>query len=312
MAAAQIMTDVDRQRQNYLDHLAIERGLSFHTVEAYRRDLECYSHWLLEQEITDISQVTSGDIDSYQRLLSVECGKAISSVNRAIVAIRNWHRFAYEEGWAGANVAEQIKPARTAKRLPHPLSVDEVSRLLDMCDRDDPVGMRDAALLELLYGTGARISEILALDIDDWYRMTSDDMGLLLRGKGNKERIVPVGSYAREAVDHWLVRGRPSLMERTIQTTPALFINTRGGRMTRQLAWSVMRSTAQKAAIATPISPHTLRHSFATHLLDGGADIRVVQELLGHSSVTTTQIYTDVTVDHLKDIYRSCHPRALS
>jgi len=216
------------------------------------------------------------------------------------------HRFAAREGLVSADAAAAVRPPVPARRLPKSLPVEEVLAILAAAEPDSPRGLRDRALLELLYATGARISEAVGLDVDD-VELTASTV--LLRGKGGKDRMVPVGSYARAAVDAYLVRGRPALAAAG-RGAPALFVNHRGGRLSRQSAWQALRTAAARAGISTAVSPHTLRHSFATHLLDGGADVRVVQELLGHASVTTTQIYTMVTVERLREVYASAHPRA--
>jgi integrase/recombinase XerD len=227
-----------------------------------------------------------------------------------VVAVRGWHRFCVREGLASTDAAAQVRPPTPPRRLPKAISVDEVERLLDAAGADStPLALRDRSLLELLYGTGARISEAVGLDVDD---VDLDDGVARLRGKGGKQRVVPLGSYAAAAVSAYLVRARPVLAAGGLRTsTPALFLNARGGRLSRQSAWAVLRSAASRAGLTVEVSPHTLRHSFATHLLDGGADVRVVQELLGHASVTTTQIYTLVTVDRLREVYAAAHPRAL-
>ena len=299
----------------YLDHLLIERGLSANTIAAYRRDLLRYTQWLTVRGIDSLEQVATADLHDYQRILAAgDQGHrplAAASIARAVVAVRNLHAFGEQEGVTSTDVAELITPPKLGKRLPKALSVDDVQRLLDGVERETPLGLRDAALLELLYGTGARISEIVCLDVDDLSWVLGDpEAGLRLIGKGNKQRVVPLGSYARAAVDAWLVRGRPALLVSAHAGTAALLVNQRGGRLSRQSAWAALRQRAQQAGLPAEISPHSLRHSFATHLLDGGADIRVVQELLGHSSVTTTQIYTEVTIEHLRDVYAASHPRA--
>lgn len=306
---------LQRVVKGYLDHLVVERGLARNTVAAYRRDLARYAAWLTQQGIDDIADVHSSDIEAYQMSLASGDAEhpalATSSIARMIVAVRALHAFAAAESLTPDSPAADVSPPSIGKRLPKALSIGEVQQLLDAVDRTTPVGLRDAALLELLYGTGARISEATDLDVDDVTRLLDDpELGLRLIGKGNKERIVPLGSYARRALEAWLVRGRPAMIAKAGRTSPALFVNTRGSRLSRQSAWGIIRSCAQHAGITTEVSPHSLRHSFATHLLDGGADVRVVQELLGHASVTTTQIYTEVTVEHLREVYRSAHPRA--
>ena len=311
--------------QSYLDHLTVERGMSRNTVAAYGRDLRRYADYLAELGITDPSQVTSAMIGNYAARLRegvaapdgagwIAAPLASASAARAVIAIRSLHRFAYAEGVTDEDPARSIQPSKPPRRLPKALSLEQVQAMLAVPATDTEVGVRDGALLELLYGTGMRISEAVALDIDDvnqLVRVGSGERapGLRILGKGDKERVVPVGSYARAALDAYLVRGRPVLGARG-RGNPALFLNTRGARLSRQSAWAVLRSVAAKAGITTEVSPHTLRHSYATHLLDGGADVRVVQELLGHASVTTTQIYTLVTIDHLREVFLTSHPRA--
>ncbi|NUS52095.1 MAG: tyrosine recombinase, partial [Nocardioidaceae bacterium] len=223
-----------------------------------------------------------------------------------------FHRFALREGLAGTDPSAGVRPPSPAKRLPKALPLAQIEAILDAAGAPGTsLALRDRALLEVLYGTGARISEAVGLDLDD-LDLTDDPGTVLLRGKGGKQRMVPVGSFATEAVDAYLVRARPELTDGggAGRGTPALFLNARGGRLSRQSAWTVLAKAAERAGVTAEVSPHTLRHSFATHLLDGGADVRVVQELLGHASVTTTQIYTLVTVDSLREVYATAHPRA--
>ena len=297
----------------YLDHLTVERGLSDNTLAAYGRDLRRYHDHLAARGVTDPADVGEGDVADF--LTSMRTGDpplSARSAGRALVAVRGFHRFAAREGLTGANPSREVHPPATPKRLPKAITVEEVLAILETAAGDvtagegAPAALRDRALLELLYGTGARISEAVGLDVDD---VDLASASVRLRGKGRKERIVPVGRPAREAVDAYLVRGRPSLAARGLGDH-ALFLNARGGRLSRQSAWSVLRDTASRAGVTAAVSPHTLRHSFATHLLDGGADVRVVQELLGHASVTTTQLYTLVTVDRLREVYATAHPRA--
>jgi integrase/recombinase XerD len=299
--------------------------MSRHTVAAYRRDLNRYVGYLAQLGVTDTSHVTSAMIGNYAGRLRegiagpdgdgwVEAPLANASVARAVIAVRSLHRFAVAEGLTSDDPARTVRPPKPPRRLPKALSLEQVQAMLAVPATDTEVGVRDAALLELLYGTGIRISEAVALDVDDVERLArtpADEPapGLRVLGKGGKERIVPIGSYARGALDAYLVRGRAALAARG-RGTPALFVNARGGRLSRQSAWAVLQSVADKAGIAADVSPHTLRHSYATHLLDGGADIRVVQELLGHASVTTTQIYTLVTIEHLREVFLTSHPRA--
>ena len=304
-----------RVLRNYLAQQSVERGLSSNTIAAYRRDLTRYLTWLAARGVTDLVQVDTAGITAYQRGLAAggegHAPLAPASVARALVAVRNLHAFAFEEGATPDDAALPVIAPKVPQRLPTSLSIEAVQRLLGAIDTEEPLGLRDAALLELLYGTGARISEAVSLDVDDVTGVLAEPAaGLRLYGKGAKERLVPLGSYARAALEAWLVRGRPVWAARSAAGTPALFLNTRGTRLSRQSAWWVLRDRAARAGIETEISPHSLRHSFATHLLDGGADIRVVQELLGHASVTTTQIYTMVTIEHLREVYATAHPRA--
>ncbi|MGO4958133.1 site-specific tyrosine recombinase XerD [Luteococcus sp. Sow4_B9] len=299
----------------WLDHLAVERGLSSNTRDAYRRDLVRYSQFLSLRGVDDFEQIAAPDVQAFQAWLATgdadHSPLAPASVARCVVTVRNLHRFAVEDGLAGEDVVADIRPPKQGTRLPKALSVEQVQALLESPDPESVEGLRDRALLELLYGTGARISEICDLDVDDVARvLASPDAGLRLLGKGNKERVVPLGSFARSAVEAWLVRGRPAWQERAATPGPALLLNSLGRRLSRQSAWFALQKVARGAGLDVEVSPHSLRHSFATHLLDGGADVRVVQELLGHASVTTTQIYTLVTVEHLREVYQQAHPRA--
>lgn len=317
--------------RSYLDHLVVERGLARNTVSSYRRDLRRYAGFLVGRGVDDLAAVGEGDVGEF--LMRLREGDedhpplGAGSAARAVVAVRGFHRFTLREGLSSADPAAGVRPPAPPKRLPKALSVHEVECILAAAGAaGTTLALRDRALLELLYGTGARISEAVGLDLDD-IDIGVDLAGGLgsdsaagsgaarLFGKGSKERIVPLGSYAGEALAAYLVRARPHLS--AAGSAPpsglsALFLNARGGRLSRQSAWAVLRSTAERAGIAVAVSPHTLRHSFATHLLDGGADVRVVQELLGHASVTTTQVYTLVTVDRLREVYAAAHPRALA
>lgn len=288
--------------QTWLNHLAVERGVSANTLSNYRRDVRRYVGWLQDNGVVDLQSVTRPMVEAY--LKDLRSKMAASSANRALIVARGLHKFAVAEGVVDVDVAAEVAPPTTGQHLPETLSVDEVSRLIEATPTETPVDVRDRALLEMLYGTGARISEVISLNVDD---VSSAQEVIRLRGKGNKERIVPMGSHARLAIDAYLVRARPALNK---GKTPALFLNTRGGALSRQSAWAVLKAAAQRVELGKPISPHTLRHSFATHLLAGGADVRTVQELLGHSSVTTTQIYTHVTADSLREVWRTAHPRA--
>jgi integrase/recombinase XerD len=305
---------VEKLVRGYLDHLTVERGASPHTVAAYRRDLAKYVAFLDGRGIHDPAAVTEADVAAFLAALQSPLdGRplAVTSATRSLVAVRSLHAFAAAEGLTPENPAIGVRPPKAGRRLPKALDIAQVQALLDTPDTDTPAGLRDAALLELLYGTGGRISEILDLDVDDVTAVLADaDAGLRLFGKGRKERLVPVGSYARRAVEAWLVRGRPSFAGTAVRPSPALLLNSFGQRLSRQSAYGLLQKAGEAAHLGVEISPHTLRHSFATHLLDGGADVRVVQELLGHASVMTTQIYTLVTVEHLREVFLSAHPRA--
>lgn len=329
----------------------MERGLAVHTLAAYRRDLLRYEATLAARGRTVIGEVTTDDVAAF--LAGLREGDddhsplAASSAGRAVVAVRGLHAFAAAEGLASSDPAILVHPPASPRKLPRAIGVPEVEQLIAAAggdaDGDALRPLRDRALLELLYGTGARISEAVGLDVDDLGFLAIEastarvsapraraappgpvlanpvlagpqvpPATVRLAGKGGKDRVVPVGRYAREALEAYLVRARPTLAAaaRRASASPAVFLNARGGRLTRQGAWGVLKAAADRAGLGG-VSPHTLRHSYATHLLDGGADVRVVQELLGHASVTTTQIYTMVTVDKLREVYSAAHPRAL-
>lgn len=290
----------------YLRHITIERGLSDHTIAAYRRDLGGYANWLEANGIHDTAEVTAALVAEFvaDRASAVPAPQA-SSLARLQSSVRGLHRFLAREGIEQVDPTGRLRPPKAAQRLPKALTIDQVEQLLQAAGSDDITGLRNRALLELLYATGARVSEVVNLDVDD---LAQGDF-VRVRGKGSKERIVPVGSYARAALDAYLTRSRPELSRRGT-ATPRLFLGARGAPLSRQSAWLVMQGAAERAGLTSHVSPHTLRHSFATHLLQGGADVRVVQELLGHASVATTQIYTHVSVDALRDVYATSHPRA--
>ncbi len=309
---------------SYLDHLAVERGVAANTLLAYRRDLRRYADVLTASGVTDMTDVRESHVTEH--LADEERGSVVraivvlregteghpplsaSSAARAVIVVRGLHRFALRERLVIDDVARGVKPPAVPRRLPKAIPVEDVERLLEAAGFDQtPLALRDRALLEVLYGTGARISEAVGLAVDDLDR---DGAVVILHGKGDKTRMVPVGRFALRAVDDYLVRSRPGLAAAG-RGSAELFLNARGGPLSRQSAWTILRAVADKAGLAEGLSPHTLRHSFATHLLDGGADVRVVQELLGHASVTTTQIYTLVTVDRLREVYAAAHPRAL-
>jgi len=322
---------LDRATETYLRHIAIERGLSQHTLSAYRRDLGTFASWLAAAPVVesdgadraggsavldDVGRIARADLAGFVTHLATrpEGPLAPRSVARMLSSVRSFTAFAAAEGWLPLDPGASVRPPKAPMRLPKAISVHDMERLLAAAatSDDDPVQLRDRALLELLYATGARISEAVGLSVDDMTTL-SDAGGALsvvkVTGKGNKQRVVPLGSYARAAIDAYLVRARPVFAARGA-STPALFLGARGARLSRQSAWLVIQAAASRADLAEHVSPHTFRHSFATHLLEGGADVRVVQELLGHASVATTQIYTMVTADMLRDVYQTSHPRA--
>lgn len=291
----------------YVDHLRVERGLAANTIEAYRRDLRHYRRYLDERGIGQVTDVAAEDAEqfvSWMRTQRTPTGEryAASTVARAVVAVRGLHRFLADEGLMPTDVATDVDTPQIGRSLPKALPVAAVERLLSAPAGEGPPALRDRAILELLYSSGVRISELTGLDVDD---LDPVDRLVHVRGKGNKDRVVPFGGVAAEVLDQWVVRGRPALAA----ASPALFVNARGGRLTRQGVWKLVRAHAEHVGL-DDVSPHTLRHSFATHLLDGGADVRAVQELLGHANVTTTQIYTLVSRERLRDVYDRAHPRA--
>jgi integrase/recombinase XerD len=308
------VADLSTALRTYLDHLAVERGLAANTLTSYRRDLRRYLAFLAEAGVADVGAVTETQVSAF--LMRLREGDAdhpplsATSAGRAVVAVRGFHKFCVVDGLAGTDPAAGVRPPAPARRLPKALPLADVEAILEASGSPGTtLALRDRALLELLYGTGARISEAVGLDVDDVDRV---DATVLLRGKGGKQRLVPIGSFALTAVDAYLTRSRPELAAvGTSERAGAMFLNARGGRLSRQSAWTVLVKAADRAGVTRDVSPHTLRHSFATHLLEGGADVRVVQELLGHASVTTTQIYTLVTVDSLREVFAAAHPRAL-
>ena len=290
-------------QEEFLAHLGVEKGLSKNTLSAYKRDI---SRFILENP--DPREVTPVSLEDHVANLRKK-GLQESSISRAVVAIRNYLDFASKEG-EFFNPIKDFKPPRIPKRLPKALSIEEVTSLIDSSlIEGELITLRDRALLELLYATGGRVTEIVNLSMADVAKLDGGEItSIRLFGKGNKFRVVPVGKFAQTALDQYLIRLRPTLLKE--KRNDAVFLNSRGGKLSRQSAWTIVQDSSRRAGLKTEISPHSLRHSFATHLLDGGADIRTVQELLGHSSVTTTQIYTLVTIDKLRESYSQAHPRA--
>jgi integrase/recombinase XerD len=297
--------------ERYLDHLTVERGLSENTLDAYRRDLRRYVGFLEHRDVRSLRDVDERTIRSFVASLSASthgpeaASYRATSVARTLSAVRSFHRFLLREGVTERDPAAGVAQPRLPRSLPRPLPVDDVRRLLEAPEKGSPTGVRDRAILELLYGSGLRISELTGMDVDD---LDLEEGSLRVLGKGGKEREVPLGSFAQEAVGAYLTRGRPALA--TGVSRGALFLNARGGRLSRQSCARLLGRYVRLAGIDRRVTLHTLRHSFATHLLEGGADVRVVQELLGHASVATTQIYTLVTARHLREVYEESHPRA--
>ena len=298
------MTLADSQLREYLNHLIVERGLSSNTIISYQRDLE---RFLRDESVLDLTLVSAQILEGHMAAARKR-GLAESSIARSVVAIRKAVEFTTKEAHS-FNLIKDVKPPKSKLRLPKALTIAEVNDLITATQSPGNArAIRETAIIELLYGTGARISEVVFLNVGDVVKLDGGEVSSLrLTGKGGKVRVVPLGSYARNALDQYLVRVRPQLVRKD---RTALFLNDRGGRLSRQSMWRSVSEAAIRANIETDVSPHSLRHSYATHLLDGGADVRVVQELLGHSSVTTTQIYTLVTIDKLRENYASAHPRA--
>ena len=299
----------DLAASSFLNHLQIERGLAANSIAAYRRDLEKFGVFIAGKAIDEVTpeMILGFEISLREAKLSV------ATVNRAISTLRSFFKHLQQErGFSDPTI--EIATSKTARRLPKALTIAQIVVMIDAAFKaSDPITLRDQAMLELLYSSGARVSELIGINLSDLSKVQTDDgeiTTLKLRGKGSKERIVPLGSFASKAVDNYCVRIRPELLSKNPRNNAALFLNSRGGRISRQSAWQMVLNAAQAAGITEDVSPHVFRHSYATHLLDGGADIRVVQELLGHASVTTTQIYTLITIDKVRESYSMAHPRA--
>jgi len=303
--------DINLVRSSYIDHLRIERGLSENSLTSYGRDLRYFLDFLQYRDL-DLLKVTATVLSDFEVWLK-DRSLAVSSINRTNSAVKSFLIYCAREYDLNLPTGE-ISSHKIARKLPKALTIDEVTSLIESAKSlSEVTSLRDVALLELLYSTGGRVSEIIGININDLSKVETDNeviQTIKLRGKGSKERIVPIGSYALSALDNYLIRVRPSLAAKSGKNESALFLNSRGGRLSRQSAWNIVLHSAQVCGLEGKVSPHVFRHSYATHLLDGGADIRVVQELLGHSSVTTTQIYTLVTIDKIRQSYSSAHPRA--
>jgi integrase/recombinase XerD len=304
----------DKAQKSFIDHLQIERGLSPNSIAAYGRDLDRFASYLTKMEL-DFQALTTDDLTEYEITLKQEA-LALSSINRGVSGLKTFYKYLSRE-YGISDPTTELTANRLPRKLPKALTISEIETLLSSTERvGDLTALRDRAILEVLYGTGARVSEVVGLNLADLGKsmLTGDEITTLkLRGKGSKERMVPLGSFAKEAIENYLVRLRPSYVEKSksSKAATALFLNSRGGRLSRTSAWQIVTDAAAATGLSGKVSPHVFRHSYATHLLDGGADIRVVQELLGHSSVTTTQIYTLITIDKVRQAYASAHPRAI-
>lgn len=299
----------DLAASSFLNHLQIERGLAANSITAYKRDLAKFNSFL---NGSALNEVTPQVINSFESSLR-EAKLAVASINRIDSTLRSFFKHLQQE-YGFADPTLEIKPSKSARRLPKALTIQQIISMIDAAYREgDSITLRDQAMLELLYSSGARVSELIGINLNDLSTVQTDDgeiRTLKLRGKGSKERIVPLGSFASKAIDTYCVRIRPVLSAKSSKPSSALFLNSRGGRISRQSAWQMVLDAANAAGVTEHVSPHVFRHSYATHLLDGGADIRVVQELLGHASVTTTQIYTLITIDKVRETYSMAHPRA--
>ena len=299
----------DLAASSFLNHLQIERGLAANSISAYRRDLEKFAAFLKSKPLSEVDPETITQFESSLR----EANLSVASINRVDSTLRSFFRHLQPE-YGYADPTLEIAPKKSARRLPKALTIGQIISMIEAAHRQgQPITIRDQAMLELLYSSGARVSELIGVNLNDLNSIESNDgiiSTLKLRGKGSKERIVPLGSFASKAIESYMTRVRPDLAAKSAKTTSALFLNSRGSRISRQSAWQMVLDAAQAAGVTDHVSPHVFRHSFATHLLDGGADIRVVQELLGHASVTTTQIYTLITIDKVRESYSMAHPRA--
>jgi integrase/recombinase XerD len=299
----------DLAASSFINYLQIERGLAANSIAAYRRDLTKFQSFLDGTALHEVSPATIGDFESSLRAVKL----SVASINRIDSTLRSFFKHLQLE-YGLADPTLEIAPSKSARRLPKALTIAQILSMIEVSYREsDPITLRDQAMLELLYSSGARVSELIGINLNDLsVAQTSEGeiTTLKLRGKGSKERIVPLGSFATKAINDYCVRIRPGLLAKNPKNNPALFLNSRGGRISRQSAWQMVLDAAKSSGITEHVSPHVFRHSYATHLLDGGADIRVVQELLGHASVTTTQIYTLITIDKVRESYSMAHPRA--
>jgi len=300
----------EEARSSYLDQLRIERGLSSNSISSYARDLQKFESFIHSKKL-DFDRLSPQDLTEFEVSLK-SLGLALSSINRTLSAVKGFYKYASLE-FDITNPTLEIVSAKIARKLPKALSVDEVTKLIESAKREgDPISLRDFAILELLYSSGGRVSEIVGVNTSDISISKTEDGDvtvLKLRGKGSKERLVPLGKFAVAAIEDYFTRTRPVLAAQNSKSEPALFLNARGKRLSRQSAWQIVLDAAIATGLEGRVSPHVFRHSYATHLLDGGADISVEQELLGHSSVTTTQINTLITIDKVRETYSTAHPR---
>ncbi|MEI6812121.1 MAG: tyrosine recombinase [Actinomycetes bacterium] len=297
--------------RDFLLHLQVERGLAANTISAYKRDLFRLEEFLVSTG-TELGRVDPSTIASFAAGLKSD-GLVTSSISRSMSTLRTFFLYCAKE-YSLDDPMVEIEKSKQIRKLPKALSISEVLSILEASHSEsDLITLRDRALIEMLYGSGARISEVVGLDVSDIHTADADGVEfetIKVRGKGGKERIVPLGSFASNALRAYIVRVRPSLAAKSSRASSALFLNQKGTRLSRQSAWQFVLNAAKKSGLEGKVSPHVFRHSYATHLLDGGADIRVVQELLGHASVTTTQIYTLITIDKVRESYSLAHPRA--
>ncbi|WP_301109527.1 site-specific tyrosine recombinase XerD [Sporosarcina sp.] len=299
------MKDAQFALEDYIHFLTVERQLAQNTIKSYKRDLASYLQFLKGTQLETLNSIDRAVILQYIQKLK-DSGKSSRTLSRHISSIRSFHQFLVREQVITHDCTIHLELPKIEQKLPDVLSIPEIEQLMDIIDCSVPQGLRDLALLELLYGTGMRVSELIAIDLADLHLT----MGFVrVFGKGSKERIVPLGRSAIEACTDYLNEARPKFIGKG-QDTEALFVNMHGRRLTRQGCWKILKEAGQKANIRKVISPHLLRHSFATHLIENGADLRAVQEMLGHADISTTQLYTHVSKKRLKDVYSMYHPRA--
>lgn len=292
--------------EEYLMHLKIERGLADNSIESYQRDIKHYTQFLEKEKINDWNEIDRYVIVLFLQRLK-ESGKSDNSIIRMTSSLRQFHQFMRQEKFTIKDVMQSVDTPKKAETLPKVMSMKEVDKLLETPNTETEIGLRDRAILEVMYATGLRISELINLKMNELHLT----MGFIQTiGKGNKERILPIGGMAIQYLNEYLEDSRPIFESRSAEESPYVFLNSRGKGLSRQGVWKNIKKTVQLAGIKQNVTPHMIRHSFATHLLENGADLRIVQELLGHSDISTTQIYTHITKARMKDIYKEYHPRA--